>query len=342
MKKRKRGLRIKNKSIQIIIALAILIIGIVAVYAYAQVNKDQAWHSPDEVIVSIDNCNVTLQDAIANGYLNGTATPTICLLQSEFLDAYHLASEIIVTINPYTLTLQDSIDQNYFKGTGTINSSSTSLPSKGHLAEDIDVLVGSISMSLQEAITEEKLVPACEPDCIGKECGDDGCGGICPPDCGSYASCPSGTCVCDTGWDDCDNDNSCECDLSLYQCNAAGVCDYTYFWYTGACSEPCAGGTRTVQCQRSDGIIMADSICITEVGPKPSTSCNTQTCTGTGCTGVCPWGKCGNYYCCLNGRQARYYKSATGQWSSWSYSYNAAQCWIKILCNGNCQWQIKA
>jgi len=57
----------------------------------------------------------------------------------------------------------------------------------------------------------------CTPDCAGKECGPDGCGGSCGL-CGSHASCSSGTCVCDAGWDDCDGDDACECDLSSSSC----------------------------------------------------------------------------------------------------------------------------
>ncbi len=186
MKKRKRGLRIKNKSIQIIIALAILIIGIYAIYA--QVNEDEAWHPSEQVIVSIDNCNVTLQDAIDYGYLDGTAPATNCLSQLDFPDAYHFANETIVTINIYTLTLEDAIDDGYFDGTGTISASSSSLPSTGHLAEEIKVFVDSVAMSLQEAITNEMLVATCVPGtCVslGYECGiwDDGCEGTL--DCGS-------------------------------------------------------------------------------------------------------------------------------------------------------------
>jgi MYXO-CTERM domain-containing protein len=37
---------------------------------------------------------------------------------------------------------------------------------------------------------------ACDTDCAGKECGDDGCGGQCPPGCGTGESCDaSGQCV---------------------------------------------------------------------------------------------------------------------------------------------------
>ncbi|MEJ2221801.1 MAG: PASTA domain-containing protein [Desulfobacterales bacterium] len=53
-----------------------------------------------------------------------------------------------------------------------------------------------------------------------------------------------------------------------------GIC-VTYAWYTGACSVPCGGGTRSVYCRRSDGMQVDDYLCS---GPKPAASCNTPEC----------------------------------------------------------------
>ena len=60
------------------------------------------------------------------------------------------------------------------------------------------------------------------------------------------------------------------------------IVNCTYSWTTsayGSCSLTCGGGTqsRTVQCKRHDGTIVADSYC---AGTKPavSQSCNTQAC----------------------------------------------------------------
>ncbi len=38
---------------------------------------------------------------------------------------------------------------------------------------------------------------SCTPDCLGKECGDDGCGGTCPPGCPAGEHCNLGICECD-------------------------------------------------------------------------------------------------------------------------------------------------
>jgi flagellin-like protein len=66
----------------------------------------------------------------------------------------------------------------------------------------------------------------CTPSCSGKECGDDGCGGSCGV-CGdgSHVTCPSGTCICDSEYSDCDNDNDCECNTGggAYECSG-GSC----------------------------------------------------------------------------------------------------------------------
>ncbi len=84
----------------------------------------------------------------------------------------------------------------------------------------------------------------CTPDCIGKECGDDGCGGSCGT-CGSNATCPASTCVCDAGWDDCDGDNSCECDLSVNECSGGSCVPSSGTWQVASCSIaiPCSPDT---------------------------------------------------------------------------------------------------
>ena len=65
---------------------------------------------------------------------------------------------------------------------------------------------------------------------LGYECGSGYANGTCAgsldcdvPGCGLQATCASGTCVCDSGWGDCNNDNSCDCDLSSSSC-VGGSC----------------------------------------------------------------------------------------------------------------------
>jgi len=132
--------------------------------------------------------------------------------------------------------------------------------------------------------------------------------------------------------DDCDGktdaaDTDCQCTASG-QCPVGQVClntscvAATYVWLSGAwgsCSEACAGGTqsRSVTCQRNDGVTVSDSNCS---GTKPagSQSCNIQLCAnGQSCTGH---GDCSSGYC-KNGICATpVYSWISGSWSACSVS----------------------
>ncbi len=233
-----------------------LILGIFVVYAL--VTSTGAWHTPNEVIVTIGDCDVTLQDAINNEWLKEIVTPTTCLLESEFPDAYHLASEIILTVNGYDITMQDAIDLNYFKGTATISSSSSS-PSQGHPATEVEVTVDSVVKTLQDAINAADLKEICIPETCptssGCECGicNDGCVGTI--DCGicTDATCVEGECVgvCAFGDTiDCDAEYTNECRIysGTRTCTSDGVWD-------SACSAvliprgtDCYGTTRPGAC----------------------------------------------------------------------------------------------
>ena len=43
---------------------------------------------------------------------------------------------------------------------------------------------------------DDPVIPGCTPDCNGKECGPDGCGGICKTDCGTDAACNAEQTMC--------------------------------------------------------------------------------------------------------------------------------------------------
>ena len=51
----------------------------------------------------------------------------------------------------------------------------------------------------------------CAPNCIGKVCGSDGCGGSCGDCTAAHTYCSAGSCVCVVGMQDCDGNGSCEC-----------------------------------------------------------------------------------------------------------------------------------
>lgn len=95
------------------------------------------------------------------------------------------------------------------------------------------------------------------------------------------------------------------------------IVNCTYSWTTsayGSCSLTCGGGaqSRTVQCKRHDGTIVADSYC---AGTKPavSQSCNTQAC-AIPVNGVC--GSTANS--CTSGNTSGYSAGSCGGSQTWS------------------------
>jgi formylglycine-generating enzyme required for sulfatase activity len=63
----------------------------------------------------------------------------------------------------------------------------------------------------------------CQPDCDGKECGEDGCGGMCGECDGAQEACQDGICTCQPDCDgkECDDDG---CDGSCGSCPDEGTC----------------------------------------------------------------------------------------------------------------------
>ncbi len=290
-------MKIKKRYAYALTVLLILIAGIFVVYAV--MTATGGWHPPDEIIVSIGDCDVTLQDAITNDWLKGLGTPT-CL--SEFPKTYHLASEIIIVIDPYTLTLQDAIDQNYFKGT-TISSPFSSLPSKGHLATEVDVIVGGNLMNLQNALPEMKYT------CVPVD-GEWSLWGACSLSCGGGTqtrTCTAPSC----GGADCVGDSSQSCNTQACPTYSwVGEWDTTELGSPGSClvsgylSECLGRRTKRFWCER-DGIEVDDEICLNSIGQKPVES--------QGCR--CYWEK-GSYRGC-------------GLYAGWACNnvIGISQCW---------------
>ena len=101
------------------------------------------------------------------------------------------------------------------------------------------------------------ITDVCVPDCNGKQCGDDGCGGFCGV-CGGNANCSYFQCICNTGFDNCDNDwdNGCEVNFNdrttcgtscsnIVNCGANSVCN------SGSCG--CIVGYYDCNGSLSDG-----------------------------------------------------------------------------------------
>ena len=90
--------------------------------------------------------------------------------------------------------------------------------------------LGRVESSSCVCVDEEGDVP-CEPTCLGRECGSDGCGGTCGPPCPDGEQCQDGLCECtpDCNGRDCGPDPVCgtecgECSDDEI-CNADGICE---------------------------------------------------------------------------------------------------------------------
>jgi len=125
----------------------------------------------------------------------------------------------------------------------------------------------------------------CTPDCDGKECGDDGCGGNCAV-C-ELGACMNNVCVTDPGCVPGDGTGcggcfceDCVCEMDPYCCETAwdGICVGECVDQCGGCMEPCDPACE-------DGFKCEDMECI---------ACGDNEC-GGGC------GECGDGYVCLEG-----------------------------------------
>ncbi|MBL7050528.1 Hint domain-containing protein, partial [Candidatus Woesearchaeota archaeon] len=104
----------------------------------------------------------------------------------------------------------------------------------------------------------------CIPDCVGKECGDDGCGGSCGETCGNGETCSNGQC-CDTcqslGYSCGTHSDGCDGTITCGSCSVEWVChgdDYRKKEYcdSGTCittSQQCSNGCSNGQCNGGGG-----------------------------------------------------------------------------------------
>ncbi|GEM_PF-5583447 len=76
---------------------------------------------------------------------------------------------------------------------------------------------------------EDVGIDICVPDCSGKQCGDNGCGGLCG-ECGKNAECLENQCRCINRYDNCNSDWADGCEVNFYtdpkNCGkCGGACD---------------------------------------------------------------------------------------------------------------------
>jgi hypothetical protein len=121
---------------------------------------------------------------------------------------------------------------------------------------------------------------SCTPNCSGKECGDNGCGGSCGDCSGSNETCQGGQCVCAPGFKECNgacipNDQCCGacpgdklCDGGECVCpaDAPNECPGNVCLFGGQCCE-------TAECPASQTCI--NGVCVCPIG---DITCGAQCC----------------------------------------------------------------
>lgn len=132
----------------------------------------------------------------------------------------------------------------------------------------------------------------CKPDCNGKECGDDGCGGSCGG-CDSGLTCVAGACECvpDCAGKNCGEDG---CGGECGTCHfgktcVSGVCTCAPSCNGKECGDDGCGGNCGL-C--ADGWFCVDSVCQDDCTPE----CGGKVCGDDGCEGSC--GECGDGCTC--------------------------------------------
>jgi hypothetical protein len=131
----------------------------------------------------------------------------------------------------------------------------------------------------------------CTPDCSGKNCGSDGCGGSCGS-CGSGSSCVSGSC--------CDSDNLCGGTCYSYEVFSCGGSCWAGDGSDGTGNECCGGSA--VYLSSGDSCCgstkcSSSQVCIS--GSCCTPSCSGKECGSDGCGGSC--GSCGSGKECSSG-----------------------------------------
>ncbi len=175
-------MNLKKRHVYTIIGLLILIIGIFIINAAIIDKTTIGWHSGDNVTVSIDGIDRTLQYAISNDLFIDSHTYA---LPTSILNPGHGLDEIWISTDSGEMTLLYALSEGIPLQKSSLTTSYSFAPGTlaYHFANEIEISAGK---SFQDAIDNGEF--SCVPEtCIslGYECGiwDDGCGGIL--DCGT-------------------------------------------------------------------------------------------------------------------------------------------------------------
>ena len=146
------------------------------------------------------------------------------------------------------------------------------------LPADVSVDVPGVELQAEAIAGETMGETPCTPDCDGKECGTDGCGGYCGMCLGAQDDCVDGVCFCVPGCDgkECGDDG---CGGNCGGCGEGESCDANVCVCAAPCGEKC--------CEVGE-------VCIGVVCCEPN--CSNKVCGEDGCGGTC--GECGDSQVC--------------------------------------------
>jgi len=307
-------MNIKKVYVYSIIGLLILVTGIFIVNAVVDLNK--VWHSADEISVTINDFDMTFQQAIDEEFLvaGTTSVPDHDYIITP-LNPGHSASDILIEVDVYIMSLQDAINYNVLSE-GATRDYSTTISGSGHIfstLHQILITIDAEEMTLQDAIDNEKFCHINYGNTCGSELGDALCINLgiteCDGTCIGTSYKAEGT-VCGTDMK-CDGVGNCistsigectpgdtrtkDCDYLDVTCrnyhDVTDTCDSLGFWT----NPPCNSYTNAVK-----GIFCENRDCYRYECWSDGT-CDRQTCTLNGCScdwdwrccsDRCSWGEC--------------------------------------------------
>jgi len=174
----------------IFVSLALIAIGIVWVVISNLISNNSSSVSSNEACLKLDIsstsakcvekvCSVTLKRKAGGGVIDG--------VKIAFKDTNGASGDII--------TEKFNFEPLTTKTLTNLSSGTTGLASK------VEISAYILDKSGKEFIcpsTKSFSVSSsnCVPNCAGKECGDNGCGGVCAPGCLVTQTCTNGNCVC--------------------------------------------------------------------------------------------------------------------------------------------------
>ncbi len=237
--------------------ITILILAIGIVIAYTSSIPDPG-HGGNNVLVSVNGFNMTLQEAIDGGFLvDQGSVPSTSGITS--ISTGHSSENVWVSVDGDERTLQNAINTIGLCGSGS--SSYSSSISLGHSADDILVSINGDEKTLQAAINSGEF--CCVPDCscaattcVGSTCTDPVCGTTCAGTKADSTWTPATSTVCDgvsfTQTGDCGNTQTAIGTLPDIDGGWSPWSDWesTIGWRPygdgvgGFCSEPCGIGEQ--------------------------------------------------------------------------------------------------